>query len=486
MKKKYVADLFCGAGGTSTGLLLAAAMLDIEIDLTAINHWPVALDTHSMNHPWARHLCENLDNVNPRKLFPHGRLHLMVASPECTHFSIARGGVPCSEQSRSSAWHILNWATALYIDNILIENVPEFMSWGPLGANGRPMKSKKGETFHAFLNALRSLGYKILYGVVNTADYGDPTCRKRLFILARRGKRNPLWPEHTHSETGGKDLFGETLPWVPAYDIIDWSIPGESIFNRPKPLSKMTLARIEHGLKVQGPKAEPFLIMLRGQSKSRSIAQPVPALTTGQHVALCEPFLVMNYGTNKSRTTKRPSPTVTAGGNHIGLCEPFLVPIDHASTGHRGARPVSKPWPTVITQQNQLLIEPFIIPQQSGAPGQLYTRSVSRPIPTIATAGGDALVEPFVIKYYGTGSSSPVKSPLGTVMTKDHFGLVIPEHNAAYDIRYRMLQPHELAAAQSFPKDYKFAGNKTQVIKQIGNAVPVKTAMALCKSLLAN
>lgn len=417
MKKTiHAVDLFCGAGGTSTGLLNAAKSMDADVHLTAINHWDIAIETHAKNHPEARHLCETLDNVNPRKLFPGGRLNLMTASPECTHFSNARGGVPKCDQSRSSAFHILRWAEALYIDNILIENVPEFMNWGPLGVDGKPMPSKRGKTFVAFVRTLESLGYKCAYRIVNTADYGDPTCRKRFFMICRRGNKKAAWPLHTHSEQGGPDLFGETSKWVPAKNIIDWSIKGESIFNRKKPLSNKSMDRIVHGLKSFGGKnAEPFLVMLYGTSKSRSIETPVP--------------------------------TITANGQHIALCEPF------------------------------------ILPQQAGRIDQLYVRPTSKPMSTITTTGADALVEPFLVKYYGTGSSHSINKPLDTITTRDRFGLVIPD-NTHLDIKYRMLQPHELAAAQSFPADYQFSGNKTEIIRQIGNAVPVRTATKLCMSLL--
>jgi DNA (cytosine-5)-methyltransferase 1 len=419
MKTIQAIDLFCGAGGTSTGLLTAAQAMGLDVSLTAINHWDVAIETHSKNHPDARHLCENLDHIDPRKLFPDRRVRLLVASPECTHFSNARGGVPCSDQSRSSGWHIIRWAEALYIENILIENVPEFMGWGPLGANGKPMISKRGQTFRAFVGALMSLGYKCSYRTVNTADYGDPTCRTRFFMLCRRGNKRILWPDHTHSEQGGRDLFGETRKWIPAKSIIDWSIKGESIFNRKRPLAQRSMDRIVHGLKTfGGKKAEPFLVML--------------------------------YGTSKSRSIESPTPTITAGGQHIALCEPYFVPIDHASLGHRGARSVNRPMPTIITQQNQILIEPFIV------------------------------------KYYGTGKNTlSLDKPIDTITTRNRFGLVSPSVDpCALDIRYRMLQPHELAAAQSFPADYHFCGTKSEKIKQIGNAVPVKTAQALCGALL--
>jgi DNA (cytosine-5)-methyltransferase 1 len=222
MKTINAADLFCGAGGTSTGLHMAAQNLGFHLKLLAINHWNVAISTHSTNHPWADHLCESMDNVDPRKVVPGGQLDLLVASPECTHHSRARGGKPISDQSRSSAWHVLRWAEALYIENILIENVPEFMDWGPIDKDNQPVQKLKGKTFLAFLEALRSLGYNVDYRVLNAADFGDPTTRKRLFIMARREKP-VLWPDPSFSKEGGKDLFSQTKPWRPARDIIDWA-----------------------------------------------------------------------------------------------------------------------------------------------------------------------------------------------------------------------------------------------------------------------
>lgn len=255
---------------------------------------------------------------------------------------------------------------------------------------------------------------------------------------------------------GGRDLFGETERWVPARDIIDWSIQGQSIFTRKKPLAKRSLDRIAHGLKKFGGRnAEPFLVMLYGTSNSRSINDPLPTITAkGQHIALCEPFLLPQQAGRKDqlyvRSVDQPLSTIATAGAEA-LVEPFLFPIDHASAGGNMARSIDKPLPTVITQQNYCLCEPFIV------------------------------------KYYGAGDSiKDTNHPLDTVTTKDRFGLVEPEIGQyGLDIRYRMLQPHELAAAQGFPKDYKFTGNKGEQVKQIGNAVPGKTAKALCRALLA-
>lgn len=453
MKPFKAIDLFCGAGGTSTGLIKAARAADRQVDLTAVNHWDIAIKTHTLNHPDVRHLCEPIDHINPRKVFPDRRINLLVASPECTHHSNARGGVPCSDQSRATAWKVIEWASALYIDNILIENVPEFESWGPLGVNGRPMKSKRGETFQAFKIALQSLGYRVDHQVLNAADYGDPTCRRRFFLIARRGNKRIRWPEPTHTKTGGKDLFGMTRPWVPAREIIDWSIPGESIFDRKKPLAEKTLARIEYGLRKFG--GEEFLAVMKGRSTARSLNAPLPTLTTKQNMYLCEPYLLPQQAGHKEqlrvRSIDKPLSTLTATGAEM-LVEPcFLVGIDHKSAGEKYVRSLERPAPTAITQQNY------------------------------------ALIQAYIIKYFGNGRNvQSIDNPLDTITTKDRFGLVqVFEQTPGPDIRLRMLQPHELAAAQSFPVGYKFAGTKGQVVKQIGNAVPVKTAKALCKELMA-
>lgn len=409
MKKINIVDLFCGGGGESTGMISAADSLGFDVSLLAINHWELAVETHARNHPTAQHLCESIQSVDPVKAVPGGRVDLLWASPECTHHSVARGGRPCSDQSRASAWLILKWLQELYIDRVIIENVPEFIQWGPIGANGRPIEARKGETFTAWCASLKSLGYRVDYRILRAADYGVPTTRRRLFVQAVRGRKKIVWPEPTHSEI--PSLFG-TLPWIPARDIIDWGVESRSILHRSKPLADATLSRIEAGIRrYWGKWAEPFLVVLRG--------------------------------TGTSQKLDRPLPTITAGGLNYGI------------------------------------VEPFIIPQQSkGAP-----RSVSFPAPTVATKGAIGIVEPFIVQYYGNGDARSVLQPLDTVTTKDRFAL-ISAGLAELDIRFRMLQPHELAAAQGFPSGYWFSGNKADQIKQIGNAVPCGLAEAISREML--
>lgn len=405
-------DLYCGAGGTSSGLVAACEALGLKLDLVAVNHWEIAIETHSANHPDARHYCASVDSLDPRKVVPSGRLNLMIASPECTHHSIARGGRPIKEQYRVSAWHVLRWAEILYVENILIENVREFRNWGPLDARGRPLKRRKGETYQAFLAALRSLGYTVEDRILNAADYGDATTRERLFIMARKGRRPIQWPEPSHAPARDGELFESGLqPWRPAREIIDWTLPGQSIFERKRPLKPSTIARIAAGLeKFGGEWAGPFLVML--------------------------------YGTGNVRSLDRPLPTVTAKGQHIGLCQPFIVPFFGERDGQKPrVHSVKEPLPTVTGHGAGALVEPFLLQQQSGG----APRAVSNPVPTIATKGAIALVEPFLVKFYGAAKkvARPVTVPLDTVTTKDRFGLVRPEVGDDYrlDIRFRMLQP---------------------------------------------
>ncbi len=291
MKKTFeVVDMFCGAGGESTGISQAAEARGMKINLTAINHWERAVQTHALNHPYANHLCHSVEQIDPMTAVPGGRVNLLWASPECTHHSVARGGRPRSSQSRASAWLILKWTQELYVERVIIENVPEFVSWCPLDRAGRPIPSMKGKTFRAFLSALRSQGYSVDYKILCAADYGDPTTRKRLFIQAVKGRKKILWPEITHMDKDGVNLMGYK-PWKPARDIIDWGIPGNSIFDRKRPLAPATMHRIAVGIeKYWGDYAKPFLAVLRGTGSVESVDEPLSAITcSGAHHALVEP-----------------------------------------------------------------------------------------------------------------------------------------------------------------------------------------------------
>lgn len=486
-----VADLFCGAGGTSTGLINAARSLRRRIHLVAINHWQLAIETHSANHKDVTHYNSDIEQIDPLKVVPSGTLRLLVASPECTHFSRARGGKPMSKQGRSSVKYILRWISVLDIQDILIENVPDFETWGPLDRKTqRPIASRKGEYFHRFIRKMQSLGYVVDWRILNAADYGDPTTRKRLFIIARKGNMIH-WPEASHHKNGG-DIFGVRPKWKAAREIIDWSINGESIFNRKRPLAENTLHRIMAGLMKYGGKA--FVLGQQSGSAPRDVDQPIPTVAGAGAISLIQPFIITTNwtGTNRSqpRSVESPIPAITGQGQ-IALIEPFIMPVNHGKDDMRSYS-LSRPMPTVTSVDAWSLVEPFVV-MLNGTTDEAINKShraVSEPLPTITATPHFGLAEPFLVEYYGTGETSSVDEPMKTLTSRDRFGLVEPmifNHNGKkylLDILFRMLQPHELARAMSFPEGYRFAGNREQVVKQIGNAVPVQLATALCESLL--
>lgn len=532
-KRLKVADLFCGAGGTSTGIMQFCEATGLKCDLVAVNHWDRAVETHAKNHPRAAHFCQDLTRLRPGEAVPGGRLDLLVASPECTHHSTARGGKPKSDQSRASAWVVLEWVNALQVDRVLIENVPEFVSWGPLGANGKPLKSKRGETFTAFVAALEASGYTVGWRLLNAADFGAATSRRRLFIQAVKGRRQLRWPDPTHTRTPDpRDLFGTLPRWRAAREVIDWSLTGQSIFSRKKSLSENTLKRIEAGLrKFGGANAEPFLVAMnylkeRGNDNrsTHSLDDPLPTVTSqgnrfafiiptnygerpgqrprthdvdapvptvvagGVSHALIEPFLCDMRGTSEAALEKtardlgEPHPTITAGGSHTAVIEPFMVKVAHSGDDNCRVKPLTEPVGTMTTSNQYALCSPFILPHRQFE--QMDVDSVGNPLRTVtATNGGcNALVIPF----YGTGAADDVADPLATVTTKDRFGLAEPQREGlALDIRFRMLQPHELARAMGFPTDYKITGNRAEQVKQIGNAVEVHQARALASAAFA-
>lgn len=494
MSKILCADLFCGGGGTSTGMINAFRRAGVnDYQLIGVNHWNIAIETNRINHPFEKLYCSTVQNVKPREAVPSGRLHFLWASPECTNHSRAKGGRPKDEQSRATAWDILKWAQELYIDRIYIENVVEFLEWGPIDAKGHPMESKKGETFRAFVAALESLGYHVDWQAMNAADFGAPTSRVRLIIQAVRGRVKIVWPEPTHAKEPG--MFGEK-PWRSAREIIDWSIPGKSIFARKKPLAENTIRRIESGIrKYWGEWAEPFLVILRGTKDSqcrasvRRLDVPLPTISAGGiHAGIVEPFLVRyNGGDDRHHSINEPVPVLDCS-NRYGMVEPLIVDMSHPSeSGNSRVTSGGDPVRTITTRNNMALVEPLFIPQQSAG----TVKPVSNPLPTVAAAGAISIVEPFMVKFYGNerGAES-LNDPIDTICTKDRFGLVrgylVDVNGARYvlDIRFRMLQPHELAKGMGFPADYKFAGKKKDQVKQIGNAVSPNLSEALIYSAL--
>lgn len=470
MTSLNIVDLFCGAGGTSAGLYESAREHGRQVSLVAVNHWPRAIETHSLNHPTADHRCVNVDSLDVAKVAAGRQLDVLWASPACTHHSRARGGKPMDDQSRATAWCVVRWAEITRPKVILVENVKEFQDWGPLGSDGRPLASRKSELFRQWVETLRTLGYRVEWRVLCAADFGAPTTRERLFVQAVLGRRKLIWPEPTHSQAQESDMFRATKPWVAAREIIDWELKGTSIFTRKKPLAEKTLRRIFIGLERYG--------------------------FSGAVVAWD------NQSGSGTWSADKPLSTVVTKARH-GVSTPSLIPLEPTIQSAGGpecpARPVSEPMGTVLCRDHRAIAVPFLMGQQSKA----APRPVSEPAPTVATAGAISLVSPFMVEFYGNGTAASLDNPVSTVTTHDRFGLVEPllrhvrekpgvcprivVNGQPYelDILFRMLRWHELARAQSFPANYQFAGTDSERVKQIGNAVPPALAKALINAHLA-
>lgn len=471
-------DGFCGAGGITTGLSLALeelfgpGVLEERVDHVAINHWDTAIRTHETNHPWARHMNRDLEAVKPHEAVPGGRVHLACWAPECTFHSVASGGKPTKDQKRMQPWLILPFLQELYVENVLIENVPEFRNWGPLDEDGNRIREKSGETFQAFIRAIKSLGYAVDWRVLNAADYGDPTTRKRLFIVGSRTRR-PTFPEPTHSNEDP-----ELPDWRSASEVIDWSDPGESIWTRDTPLVQNTMQRIAEGLRRHGhDKLEPFADAVAGLGKEdveqlQQAAVPVEDVTPELVENAEQPFLV-TFGEGAVST----------------LMPPYLL----GQHGGSIPRDADNPPPTIATRGAIRFFQPeaFILPRNGRHRG-LHSNPAydpdGGPLHTVTASNHDGhLVTPYLVQYHGASTAQPVTDPLPTQTTRDRFALVVPQlWPWGLDVRFRMLQPLELARAMGFPDSYEFTGTKTDTVRQIGNAVAVNTAKELCLEILTN
>lgn len=541
MRPILVADLFCGAGGSSTGAKKAVEQLDRRMVLTCVNHWDRAIETHQRMHPEARHYCMDVASARPIELVPEGWLDLLMASPTCTFHSRARGGRPTSDQQRMDPWHLITWCTELSVRRLLVENVPEFVDWGPVDPRtGRPIKSKKGQYFREWISTLERLGYRVEWKILNCADYGDATTRRRFFLLGRkRGKIR--WPEPTHAREPGHDLLAPRQRWRSARDCLDFSLRGASIYGRKYDLSIKTMLRIYSGItRFKWPVR--YEARLRAELLRRGVSLPaIEALSEGRNP---EPFMLGQHFRREVLPSDAPVPSPTTV-SRIGLIEPFLC----GNRTNNIPKPVDGPAPTFTTTTGGgiFMVAPaFMLAQAQGG----VAREATEPMPAIPCGGAHALIAP----YYGKGSGLTAKSadqPLDTIPTHDRFGLIMPathgggfdrvhgleapvpgitcaprgelafitsafgerdgqmprvhdiaqpvpailaqgrtplvEPEESDDILYRMLHWRELARAMSFSddeSDYEFAGTKTEITRQIGNAVPVRMATALVSASL--
>lgn len=447
-----VADLFCGAGGSSEGLARACDELGVPYTLTAVNHWDVAIASHTANHPYANHLHAEVDRLKSGELSADGRLDILWASPSCSEHSYAKGGHGVDDQNRVSAWAINREIERYRPAVVIVENVPPFRNWGPvervLNPDGsqkvdkhgnplmRPIKARRGETFRAWFASVESMGYEGKWALINSADHGEPQTRIRWFgIFTLPGVVVPF-PEPSHAKPGtlGVDS-GDQLPWVGAREIIDWSLRGTSIFERDRPLSPNTMRRIEEGIRryCSGALAEAFIVVLRNHADAQSINDPAPTITAGgTHVGLAEtdlrPFIGANRTNNVARGADEPVAAVTtATGGGLFFAEPFVC----GSRTNNAPKSPDEPLPTVAANSGGFLVEPFVLGQQEGA----VARDVEQPLPTVTGGGYVRVFEPMVVDYAmrdGEGSgkkpspATPVDEPLGTVITRDRFGIAEP------------------------------------------------------------
>ncbi len=615
-RKLLVADLLCGAGGTSSGIIRALLAMGWTIDqivLVCLNHWQIAIDTHTLNHPYARHYCQDIATARPSIIVPEGYLDLFAASPTCTHHSTARGGKPTSDQQRSDPWHIITWFTELRVKRAIIENVWEYTGWGPVDPRTmRPIKKRKGEYFRAWEDTIWKLGATAIeYHKLNAANYGGATTRQRFIMKIRFDKVAIGWAPITHRkrEEGRLELFPTVKPWRAAREIINWNHKGRSIFGRPIPLAPKTLARIlagavkfgwpepllrriageltrslRHNLKrsfglrhARDAKARalarkrvreyaawlrraaprlaagraaagapsPMVVVLRQNADGRSIGEPVPAITAaGSHLGAAEPIFINGRKNNTAKpVSSEPVRTLDTKGG-VWLAEPFIL-NRHGDNGGTRAHSIHEPAPTADCAGGGYIVEPFVLSQGAGG----APRETSEPVPTIPCDGAHALVVP----YYGRGSGETCTSteqPLPTATSKARFAMVMPithsdgshrardpdtdpiptlttanrgefafitaqfgerdgqaprvhdiaepaptiaatghinlvEPGPEWDCLYRMFETDELARAMGLD-DYQFTGTKTDIIKQIGNAVSVEMMEAEIKAFMSD
>lgn len=522
---EIIVDNFAGGGGASTGMELATGR-PVTI---AINHDPEAIKMHMANHPYTEHYQASVWDVDPVEVC-HGRpVGLAWFSPDCKHFSRAKGGKPVSKNIRGLAWIVLRWAAKVRPRVIILENVPEFVTWGPV-RKGKPVKSKSGQTFLKFISQLNDLGYKTEYRKLKACDYGAPTIRERFFLVARCDGKPIVFPEPTHGS--GKGL----KPYRTAAECIDWTIPCKSIFGRKHPLKPNTMRRIARGLDKFTIKAErPFIIPIgygerQGQEpRVHSIDTPLSTVVSSCKQYAVSPHISKFYGGVTGTDISNPMPTVTAI-DHNALTAANLIQY-HSETSHSEVRgqALDMPVMTVDASPRYALTAAHIVKYYSGdnyssANDPLHTittkernalveshlcvlrrnedcRFEELPLPTITSSGAHfAEIRTEIVKYNGganLGNWAEIRELLNTycgyTMAEDEILLleINGEKYFIYDIGMRMLEPKELYAAQGFPPDYiidrDFEGksySRKEQVARCGNAVPPPFAEALVRANL--
>lgn len=470
ISEEVFVDNFAGGGGASTGIELATGR---SVDI-AINHDPAAIAMHRANHPDTEHYCESVWEVDPREATRGRPVALCWLSPDCKHFSKAKGGKPKDKNIRALAWVGIRWAATVKPRVIIMENVEEFKTWGPLIAKrdpetGRMLKiipggegeadrvvvaepgeyvppeqrylipdpKQKGRTFKAFVNAFKRLGYQVDWRELRACDYGAPTIRKRFFLIARCDGRPIVWPIPTHGDPKSAEVkSGKLKPWRTAAEIIDWSLPCPSIFERKKPLAENTLRRIARGIQrfvIDNP--NPFIIKVNHQGeqfRGQEISEPMQTITAKNGWGVVTPYIdrigQTGFGGDRMQyELDKPLTTVVTKTEHM-LISPMLIQMGYGERGGQSPRvlDLEKPLGTVTAGGNKFAVATAMISRQ-------FTNSVGhevdKPQGTVTSGGGgkSQLVAAFLAKHYGgnyTGPGANLKEPVPTVTTVDHNALV--------------------------------------------------------------
>lgn len=515
---ELIVDNFAGGGGASTGIEMATGR---SVDI-AINHDPDAIAMHRANHPNTRHYCEDVWQVDPVEACAGNPVGLAWFSPDCTHFSRAKGGKPVDKNIRGLAWVTIRWALKVRPRVIMLENVPEIRTWGPLGADNKPIKERAGETFDGFIKALtagiphdhpaftemcatleispdspeaarleKGMGYNAEYRILRSCDYGAPTTRTRFYLIARCDGKPIVFPPPTHGN--GKSL----KPYHTAAECIDWSIPAQSIFERDKPLAENTLRRIARGIEkfvINNP--EPFIVTVNHSGegfRGQKADEPLGTVTAKNGYGVVAPTLIQYHSetaNDEVRGQELSEPLMT-----VDTSPRYALSVAHIMKNYGGnyqgaGSGADKPLDTVTAHDHNSLVTAHILTMRNNMDGH----PADEPLATI-TAGGShhAEVQAFLVKYFSTGAPKPVDSPLDTVTTKDRFALVTI-HGEEYiitDIKMRMLQPRELFNAQGFPEDYIIDHDdsgrpypKSKQTARCGNAVTPPVPAALVRANL--
>lgn len=533
---EIIVDNFAGGGGASTGIELATGR-PVNI---AINHDPDAILMHKTNHPYTEHYQASVWDINPEEVCRGRKVGLAWFSPDCKHFSKAKGGKPVDKKIRGLAWIVLRWAAKVRPRVIMLENVEEFQTWGPV-RKGKPVKSKVGQTFNQFIEQLKALDYDVEYRELKACDYGAPTIRKRFFLIARCDGNPIVWPEATHAPADSPEVTtGKKKPYKSAAECIDFSLPCPSIFERAKPLVPNTQRRIARGLdKFVIREAKPYLVHIGNGERNGQlpriydIDKPLNTVVSSCKQYLVLPYLEqINHSGKETRGQKLDKQVPTITSKHgFAYIAPSLIQY-HSETAKSEVRgqKINKPIMTIDSSGRYGVQIPFLTQYYSGAD---HANTVTNPLQTVTVKPRHFLNDCFLTVLRNHMDSKSINEPLNTITAKAmHFSFVkvyvkqysedvwlgywqkiramlneYTEWNLndneiivfnidgteyfIYDIGMRMLQPKELYAAQGFPKDYviekDYLGNtypKSKQVARCGNAVPPPFATALVRANL--